>query len=178
MLDTTILHLFEGVRTASGVSFFSYLTYLGSPVGVAVLSILLLVYLWKSRMFTYLVPYIVALLGSTVCMYLIKYLVARPRPLGAVIAETGYSFPSGHATGAFVLYGFLIYIASKHMSRSSSRYALQVILALLIISIGVSRLYLGVHFFSDVLAGYLLGCLWLMLSAWWIKKNDAVARVS
>lgn len=94
-----------------------------------------------------------------------KTFISRARPSDVAYYEVEhFSFPSGHATTSLALYGLLAYFLYRHYHRRSQYQSLAVwIAAVLILLIGFSRIYLGVHFLSDVLAGYLLGLLWLLV---------------
>lgn len=103
------------------------------------------------------------LVVSFVLNIIIKTIIARPRPVGHnLITEGGYSFPSGHSMISMAVYGFLIYYIYKNVSNKMWRWLLIILLSLLILIIGFSRIYLGVHYASDVLAGYLLSLIWLI----------------
>ena len=105
-----------------------------------------------------------AVLGLTP---LLQLLVDRPRPPAALVGIDhplgGLGFPSGHAYQSMVFFGLLIYLASIRISRPWLRRLVQAFLALLILTIGVSRVYLGAHWPSDVLGGHLLGVTFLVL---------------
>ena len=103
---------------------------------------------------------------------LLKHLVARPRPtLYPVFLEDGFSFPSGHATVATFVYGFLIVLVYRHVPHVYLRCLLIALLALLIIGISYSRLYLCVHYLSDVVTGMVVGVLWLVATRGEKAKN-------
>ena len=161
MLDNSLALFFAASRTASGTTFFRLVTTLGSEIFIALLVVATLVFLWKKGLHRYMVPLVVGMVGSTASMFVIKYIVARPRPLGAAIIETGYSFPSGHATASVMLYGFLLFVILREGKHTRLVMLMQALIPLLIILIGLSRLYLGVHYVSDVIGGYALGGLWL-----------------
>ncbi|MGM9835082.1 MAG: phosphatase PAP2 family protein [Bacilli bacterium] len=94
----------------------------------------------------------------------VKILVQRPRPIDInLITETGFSFPSGHAMVSTAFYGLFIYIIAHLNIKKSIKIVSCCFLVLLIFFIGVSRIYLGVHYASDVLGGFSLGCAYLML---------------
>ncbi|ATF41812.1 phosphatase PAP2 family protein [Weissella paramesenteroides] len=99
-------------------------------------------------------------------MSLFKHIFHRPRPaIYHVIEQSGYSFPSGHALNAILLYGSLIVLVHYYLkSEDNLRYAFMTLLSGLVIAIPVSRVYLGVHYFSDVLAGFGLGTFLLIMS--------------
>lgn len=101
---------------------------------------------------------IISILNQT-----LKSLLQRPRPTGfRIINETGYSFPSGHSMISMAFYGFLIYLIYKNIKNKCLKFTLIIILFILIISIGLSRIYLGVHYTSDVFAGFLLSIAYLI----------------
>ena len=101
---------------------------------------------------------IISILNQT-----LKSLLQRPSPTGfRIINETGYSFPSGHSMISMAFYGFLIYLIYKNVKNKCLKFTLIISLFILIISIGLSRIYLGVHYTSDVFAGFLLSIAYLI----------------
>lgn len=101
---------------------------------------------------------------------LIKYLVARPRPSEPLVevlkTESGYSFPSGHVMFYTIFFGFLMYMVIRYLPRGPKKSISFALLVTIIVLIGISRIYLGAHWFSDVVAGYLVGLVFL---AWAIE---------
>ena len=96
--------------------------------------------------------------------YALKEIVQRPRPEGfRLIAETGYSFPSGHSMVAVAFYGFLIWLIIRFEEDRLQRWIWSLALFFVVIMIGISRVYLGVHYFSDVVAGYCVAAVWLVV---------------
>lgn len=103
---------------------------------------------------------------------LLKILIQRPRPTEfRLIDEKGYSFPSAHSMASMAFYGLLIYLIYKYVTNIYLKWILIVILSLLIISIGISRIYLGVHYTSDVLAGFLISLAYLIIFISVTSKN-------
>ena len=93
----------------------------------------------------------------------LKYLVQRPRPDGfRLISESGYSFPSGHSMVAMAFFGLLIWMVWRYHRRDVMRVVWCVAFGLVIVMVGVSRIYLGVHYASDVLAGFCVSLVWLV----------------
>ena len=135
-------------------------TWFGSATCLILLTVILFVIIKNKKagllIGTNLV--IITILNQT-----LKTLLQRPRPTGfRIINETGYSFPSGHSMISMAFYGFLIYLIYKNAKNKYLKLTLIIILFILIISIGLSRIYLGVHYTSDVLAGFLLSIAYLI----------------
>lgn len=136
----------------------------GSPLTILVISLAVMAYTWFARRHvwdTVLVP--VVLLGSIILNNALKFLFHRERPgLPHLVEVSGLSFPSGHAMVSFSFYGLLAYLAWVNMTGRVSKLMATVLLILLILTIGASRIYLGVHYPSDVLAGFAAGSFWLV----------------
>jgi undecaprenyl-diphosphatase len=91
-------------------------------------------------------------------------------------AAQGYSFPSGHALMSITFYGLMIFLVWQNIKNIWVRWILTILLTMLIIFIGISRVYLRVHYFSDVLAGFCVGLMWLLLSLWILNKIEIFSR--
>ena len=103
---------------------------------------------------------------------ILKLIVRRARPTGfRLITETGYSFPSGHSMVSMAFYGYLIYLIYKNVRNKKLRWTLMTCFSLLILIIGLSRIYLGVHYTSDVFAGFLFSIGYLVV---YIKLTDPI----
>jgi undecaprenyl-diphosphatase len=114
--------------------------------------------------------------GGAVLNYLLKNLFERARPEAfRIVAASGYSFPSGHAMVSIYFYGMLAFIIIRKTKSWQWRYVVTALTILFILAMGISRIYLGVHYPSDVVAGYTAGGMWLMFSIsllmWWERKN-------
>ena len=108
---------------------------------------------------------------------IIKMIIARPRPdILRLVYETGYSFPSGHAMVATGFYGFLIYIANKKIKNKALRRCITILLTLLIFLIGISRIYLGVHYATDIIGAFMIGIIYLVIFINILKKNSIIAN--
>lgn len=163
-------------RTPSLVHFFLLITSLALIQFVTGISVAFLSFLaMTKKRIIFISPFLVSLLGGVFTNYLSKLSFHRGRPLNAIYFESSFSFPSGHATLAVVLYGFIIYYFWKKTSSRSAKNFLLAFGIVLILAIGFSRIYLGVHYLSDVLGGYLLGIIWLCsgigLAEWRLEKR-------
>ena len=95
---------------------------------------------------------------------ILKNIVQRPRPNEfRIVDETGYSFPSGHSMISMAFYGFIIYLIYKNAKNKYIKWTAIIFLSILIFTIGVSRIYLGVHYTSDVIAGFLISIAYLII---------------
>lgn len=128
---------------------------------------------YRNKKNAYIFPFWLSLLGASTTTYALKLLFARPRPLPSLVFENSFSFPSAHATLAVAVYGFLMYLVVKKSTARRVQQTLIFLGVMLILAIGVSRLYLGVHYVSDVLVGYAIGFLGVLLGAYvQAKKNS------
>jgi membrane-associated phospholipid phosphatase len=143
-----------------------FITFLGKHQFLIPANLLLIFYfllITKQNWFS--VRVITIAISSLVLMLLLKQLFQRKRPLSPLLkAAKGLSFPSGHAIMAVTFYGLLIYILQHSITIDWLRYTLTILIIILIILIGFSRIYLRVHYASDVLGGFIIGLLWLMIS--------------
>jgi membrane-associated phospholipid phosphatase len=135
----------------------------GSMVALALVSVAVAVALLAQRRWSALVAWLVAVLGGEALNLLLKDLFARPRPRfeRPLVVETSYSFPSGQAMESLVVYGMLAYFAVLILSGSGKRVAVAVGAAVLVVLIGFGRAYLGAHYLSDVVGGFVAGGAWL-----------------
>ncbi len=118
---------------------------------------------WSHKHRARIWPLLVSVVGSSISVLILKYIFNTSRPIGAFYIESTPSFPSGHAAIAISLYGFLLYNAYKH-DKHRLKNPLIIFLFVLIILIGLSRLYLDVHYVQDILVGYAIGLFWLFIS--------------
>ncbi|MBZ6011079.1 phosphatase PAP2 family protein [Leuconostoc gelidum] len=144
---------------------FTYITQLGSVTFTLILTMILslfFIYHQQYRLLVFLLVNVILFAG--VVTQIIKYLVRNPRPIPQLLSEHGYSFPSGHTMIAILLYGTLIIIIQTRMQNSLLKYIAVIMLSILIIAIPTSRIYVNVHYPSDILAGLALGYGLLIIS--------------
>jgi membrane-associated phospholipid phosphatase len=104
----------------------------------------------------------IAMAGASTLDYVLKLSFHRPRPVAFFgVTPSSYSFPSGHALGSLCFYGILAAVLSDRMRSGKQKFFVWLAAALLVAMIGLSRIYLGVHYPSDVIAGYLAGAVWI-----------------
>lgn len=159
---------------------FFLITTLGSAIVVTTICLLAIIWLFLEKRWSYIIGLLISVLGGVATSSLLKYLVARQRPIPTFYFENSFAWPSGHATIAVTLFLFLIYYAVRAYPRWSRDVGLVITTRLLVLLIGASRLYLGVHYFSDILGGYLLGFFWFILVviiSRFLEKDDEPRRL-
>ncbi|HWC74029.1 MAG TPA: phosphatase PAP2 family protein [Gemmatimonadales bacterium] len=163
-LDRLLLEWLHQHSTPAGVTLFLFISRLGAPEALIAIGIIGAMLLVARREWIVLGGWSAAFAGTALIDHWLKLAVHRPRPIYATtfLHNPTWSFPSGHAMWAVVGYGMLTYVIV--LLRRPSRQARNLIVAaatLLVLAIGASRLYLGVHYFTDVAGGYLAGLIWL-----------------
>ena len=144
------------------------ITWFGSATCIVPLTVILFI-LIKNRKTVLVIG--INLVIVTLLNQLLKFILQRPRPTDfRIIDESGYSFPSGHSMVSMAFYGFLIYLIYKNVKNKYLKVVLISFLSLLIVMIGISRIYLGVHYTSDVLAGFLLSISYIILYIKFVNK--------
>jgi membrane-associated phospholipid phosphatase len=163
-VDKPVTRFLVAHRTETLTTVFSLLTDVGGVAVLAPLTAVLatVIAVW-SRSWRPIWVIAAALGGVQLLVFSLKELVGRPRPAAAlaVTPATGFSFPSGHSTSSFVAFTALAWLAMALLGRSAARTAVWVVAGLLVVGVGASRMYLGVHYLTDVLGAWLLGAVWL-----------------
>ncbi len=157
------------------------ITAVGNGLTVAVIGLVACAFLWAMRERVGVLLLAIAVLGGDLFNRALKGAFARPRP-ELFMLETPFarplsaSFPSGHATASMVLYLVLAYLLARLGGRGPFRWIVIAVAGILILLIGLSRMYLGVHYPSDVLAGYLFGFVWAAFCAFGIEAVRGLRR--
>lgn len=137
------------------------ITTLGSAYVILPLCLILIIVFWKKIEATAIS---INLIISFLANQILKRIVARPRPTEyRIVEELGYSFPSGHSMVGMAFYGLLIYFIYRKVKNPYIKWASCILLTTLIFLIGLSRVYLGVHYASDVIAGFLISIAYLIV---------------
>jgi membrane-associated phospholipid phosphatase len=137
-------------------------------------ALLVMVMTWFHKLRWYALKILVIAFTSTMLNQLLKRLFERPRPVTAMLEQSGLSFPSGHAMIGGSFYGLLIYIIWREVRTPFWRWLWVSLLTILLLLIGYSRIYLKVHYATDVLAGYAMGILWLLLAIYLMRKLEKI----
>ena len=162
--DVTLLDWVHVRATPAGYAISNAISVLGSPLTLTILALGVGLLLAARRQWILLGGWLAAFAGGGLLNAVLKLVIRRPRPPYAAefLQHYSWSFPSGHAMGSLIGYGMLAYVlALLWIHRRSAQISVVLVAALLIVAIGLSRLYLGVHYFSDVVGGYAAGVLWL-----------------
>lgn len=174
-----VLEALYALREPTWVLAAIYVSELGEWYTIIGLAVALALILALRKRFALAQGLLLSVATSGIATFFLKGLVARARPPQEFWAytETWYSFPSAHAAMSLAFYGFVIYIAWRMTRAKSARLATTIIAASLILIIGFTRLYLGVHYLTDVLGGYLVGvaCLWLGMWSERILRHDRIS---
>lgn len=163
--DRSILYFMYHHRTPHLTQAATVLAHMGSPpviAGVALVSAVVGIFWRKVRGAAWTMP--IAIIGSGVIIQAVKLVIKRPRPsfFAPLLHESGFSFPSGHSLIAMVVYGLLGYFLMHLFRPVWARLAVRALTVVVVVAIGVSRVYVGVHYPTDVLAGWVAGVPWLI----------------
>lgn len=149
-------------------SIMKIITHLSSAPFLIILTIVLLLFL-KNKY--YKIGIVVNLCIAFLVNTLLKLFFLRDRPnINQLISITGYSFPSGHAMTGMAYYGFIIYLLYVYFDNKKIKWPIIIILSILILLIGFSRIYLGVHYLTDVIGGYLLSISYLIVFVYFFNR--------
>jgi membrane-associated phospholipid phosphatase len=162
-VDLRIENLAIFFRYQSAVNFFRVITFLGNWQLIFPLTVIICLALWKYKKFKYLFPLLLATGGGQLCSSTLKAVFGKERPLLSLVTESSFAFPSGHAVISTAFYGLLIYFIFINLKNNFLRFLTVFLGIILIFSIGFSRIYLAAHFYSDVLGGFILGFVWLLI---------------
>lgn len=170
--DTQIIQAIQTIKHPFLTIVMRFFSFLGDTIQVMIISVIL--FFIQYKVFHHrkeLILFSIVLLGSTALNIGLKAYYHRERPtLYTMVTEESFSFPSGHSMAALSLYGIITFLLWRHIPRQSGRIVLLSISSFILLMIGISRVYLGAHFPSDVLGAYLFSGFWLGITIWGFKN--------
>ncbi len=181
----TVLRFDQAVNAAFGpwrvrpvVGMLLWITALGAGPALTAVAAVATAFLWADRRPGFILPLWVAFLGAQATTWSGKFIIARRRPdFIQAVSEASPSFPSGHATASMALYGFLAYALVRDLPGRRERFEVAFWVAVLVLAIGFSRIFLSLHYTTDVAAGLMVGAFWLMVgfavSEWTRNRRPA-----
>ena len=165
--DNQIYNLLSKIISNPLTVFLKIITTIGSAYVIIPVCIVSVIYFWKKKESKYIAVNLITIFFSN---QLLKRIIERPRPEGfRIVEEAGFSFPSGHSMVSMAFYGFFIYLIYKKVKNKHIKWVSISLICILILLIGVSRIYLGVHYASDVFGGFVLSISYLGLFTHIIK---------
>lgn len=173
-IDLSLVQLLYAHRTLGATYAFLGVSQLGEWYVLLGLSVVCALAFALREKFVYAQGILLSTVTSTVAAFVLKTFIQRPRPDGHLWAylESGSSFPSAHATLSVAFFGYVAWLLWRHPT-SLPRRAAAALLVLLVLAIGFSRVYLGVHYPSDVIGGWVVGSLCLSLAVWATKRLES-----
>lgn len=166
-LDSSIYNTIKNIITPTNTRIFKIITFTASTLGIIIICLISFIVNKKSGILLTFNTIII-----TVINLISKLIFRRDRPtINQLVFEDSYSFPSGHTITATVVYGFIIYLIYKSNLSKKEKSIYISILILLILLIGLSRIYLGVHYFTDVIGAIALGISYLIIAIYIIEKK-------
>ncbi len=162
-IDSTIYKFIFSINNESITKIMKFITFFGSTIFMVLLSILVFTYLLIKKKNRDAYCSVSLIIISTLLNNIVKLIIRRPRPEYITVIEKSYSYPSGHMMASVTMYGFLIYLISKSKLSNKRKKVLEILIATLIIMIGISRIYLGAHYFSDIFGAFILSTILLVI---------------
>lgn len=151
--------------------FFLFITNIMSVIGILVILGITIYFLRDKQAKISVFLYIVSIISCFIITNLVKILVKRARPLNMLLEVSGFSFPSSHSSVSVVVYGYLIILLNKYY-RGKRKKNYIILCILFILLTGLSRIYFGVHYITDVIRGFSLGIIFLCIDFLIVKKID------
>jgi membrane-associated phospholipid phosphatase len=166
-LDESVTGYVISFRNETLTDYLTFATHMGDRYAYIVITFLLAAfYFFKDRSWKFILQTALVLMLASISNIVLKRVINRARPsLEHLVSVNTLSYPSGHAMSAMAFYGFLIFLCVRYKMPDWVRYLFITLLVILILSIGVSRIYLGVHYPSDVAAGFIGGLIWVAFCA-------------
>jgi undecaprenyl-diphosphatase len=172
-IDKLAYNIFvKKLRNPSLTNIMKIITSLSNTTTIVIITIILLIFI-KNKKIAITIPINISLVA--ILNRIIKSIIKRPRPSGYRLLKIGgYSFPSGHAMASMAFYGLLIYLSYKFIKNEKLKKLSIILNIIIIILVGISRIYLGVHFLSDILVGYSVSIIYLIIYIKILKKLKVI----
>ncbi|MES2953190.1 MAG: phosphatase PAP2 family protein [Patescibacteria group bacterium] len=156
-MDLYVESLIAPLRTAAGLDFFLFFTEIARAMPLTILLATTALFFWVHGLRSYAYALLLSVAGSELVSYLLKLLVARARPGYALLDESTFSFPSGHAVVGFSFFALFFFLVARKAESEMAANALRLAGIVFASLVALSRLYLGVHYATDVIAGSAIG---------------------
>ena len=170
-LDKSISDFFQTrLVTDFNTSFMKVITFFGSAIPFIVIVLLALIFI-KNKAYSFYM--FINLLWVYIVSIIFKNIIMRERPMLSLIEKpSDFSFPSGHTMCSVAFYGFIVYLLLKNIKNYFLKWLIVFVFSMLVIFIGISRIYLNVHYFTDVISGFILGSICLLMIINIYIKNE------
>ncbi len=173
-IDESVYKFITSNMNNTTTNIYKVITFFGSTIFMVGLCVLLLVLfiILKKNIYGYIISG--TLIFSTIMNNVIKVIIRRERPIYMIVRETTFSFPSGHTMASVSMYGILIYLINKSNMNKKLKIILSIILGMIPFMVATSRIYLGAHYFSDILGAIMLATIVLLISTKYIKDKKII----
>lgn len=159
-LDNAVSSFIISIRSPELTNTMNIITNISGSYALIVFTTLFIILIKKKK---YPLAITINLIAVFITSQLAKAIVERDRPLDMLVSAPGYSYPSGHSMVGLAYFSFLSYLVIKYIPNKIVKIILPIVFTITILLVGFSRIYLGVHYLSDVLAGFLLGAIYLII---------------
>ena len=180
VFDNTVITFVAAHRSPALISFMQIITFLGSITFLAPAYGIIAIYLFRQKQRFTAIYIIIIAVASTLTMFWLKIFFHRQRPnLPIIQGITNFSFPSGHSLSSFIFCSVMMYLLAKSKLSKPWKWFLIPVLLLVVLLTGISRIVLNVHYATDVIGGFSLGMIWVLLSFYCFRKiHSRVARLN
>lgn len=178
-IDTRVFAAINPLVSDGMTNTMHFFSLLGNHIFLTPVSVVLIFYFLFRKKKWMAIETATVMISSLLLMTFLKQLVQRQRPDSPLIEGiTNFSFPSGHSFMSLVFYGLMIWYAAAYIDNKWLRLSTILVLSFLIAAIGFSRIYLRVHYASDVVAGFCFAYIWLLACIWFVDKREASAVIN
>ena len=173
-IDESVYKFITSNMNDTTTNIYKVITFFVSTIFMVGLFVLILVLfiIIKKNIYGYIISG--TLIFSTIMNNVIKVIIRRERPIYMIVRETTFSFPSGHTMASVSMYGILIYLINKSNMNKKLKIILSIILGMIPLMVATSRIYLGAHYFSDILGAIMLATIVLLISTKYIKDKKII----